>query len=279
MSLARFVLYNAEEFHAYIDRTTFSRRIRFIQNHHTWKPNYTNFNDRPDHEYLLEGMRSYHMNKLTWKDIGQNITTFPDGVIALCRPINRQPAGIWGANRDAICIEHLGDFDKGRDQMRQEQKDAIVAVNAILCKKFSLQPQPAQVVYHHWYDTSGKRFSDDAINKGVVAAQKAQKSCPGSGFFLDPADTIGGNTIEAARLRFYPLVQQYMSTLSAIPAMAPAEQTVAANLLNVRSGAGTQFPVLHQIGRGQKVKVYDRSGDWRRISAGSEEWVHAKYLN
>lgn len=280
MPLAQFVLYSITDFHAYIDRTRFSRPVRFIQNHHTWRPDYKSFKDRPDHTYWLESMRNAHIKERGWNDIGQNITVFPDGIIALCRPIDVQPAGIFGANRGAICIENLGNFDKGSDPMTQEQKEAIIATNAIFCKKFSLKPQPLQVVYHHWYDTSGNRFPDEEINAGVVAARKAQKSCPGSGFFLDPGDALAGNTLKAAQERFYPLIQQYMSTLPAAPApQEPSLHTVSANRLNVRSGASAQSPVLRQIGRGLSVKVHERSGDWCRISADSEEWVSAKFLN
>lgn len=42
--------------------------------------------------------------------------------------------------------------------MSDEQRNAIIKVNALLCKRFSLQPNANTIVYHHWYDlNTGER--------------------------------------------------------------------------------------------------------------------------
>ncbi|MEJ6979796.1 hypothetical protein WG906_05005 [Pedobacter sp. P351] len=81
--------------------------------------------------YWLEFMRNTHINERDWKDIGHHITTFPSGKIVLWRPLNSIPAGIYGANTGAVCIEHFGNFDEGGDEMTRAHRKSIVHLNAI----------------------------------------------------------------------------------------------------------------------------------------------------
>lgn len=123
--------------------------------------------------------------------IGQNITTFPDGNIMLCRDLNIQPAGIKFQNSGAICIENIGDFDKGNDNLNENHKLTIVQVTKFLLQKFNITPNKTNLVYHHWFDlNTGETIEEEG--KGT------KKSCPGSNFF-------GGNTVEAYNNNFLPL--------------------------------------------------------------------------
>lgn len=273
MALSVFTVYTLPQFESYIRLTSFRRTITVIQNHHTFKPDYHDFHARPDHLQLLENMRSFHMKTRGWSDIAQNITTFPDGKIAVCRPIDTMPAGIFGANKGAICIENLGDFDSGKDQMTSEQKNAIVHLNALLCFKFSLHPVDPQVVYHHWFDTKGKRFVPAMVNSGEVTLRSLQKTCPGTGFF-------GGNTINNAKQFFYPQVEQILSTLkqSNTTSVSFKNKRVTASKLNVRSGSGINFPVIHKLFSNSTVQVFSEAGDWSKINATAEEWVSSEFL-
>jgi SH3-like domain-containing protein len=45
------------------------------------------------------------------------------------------------------------------------------------------------------------------------------------------------------------------------------EKEVRAQVLNVRAGPGTQFPILGQLNRGDKVEIEESLEDWRRIKA------------
>ncbi|MEF2144691.1 MAG: SH3 domain-containing protein [Desulfovibrionaceae bacterium] len=53
-------------------------------------------------------------------------------------------------------------------------------------------------------------------------------------------------------------------------------RTVAAELLNVRSGPGVSFPVVGQLPNGQEVRVYETEGKWQRIGEG--RWVSGNWL-
>jgi hypothetical protein len=279
MSLSVFTVYTLPQFESYIRLTAFRRPITVIQNHHTFKPDYHDFHAQQNHLQLLENMRSFHMKSRGWSDIGQNITTFPDGKIAVCRPIDIMPAGIFGANKGAICIENLGNFDIGKngavtDQMTAEQQNAILHLNALLCFKFSLQPVDPHIVYHHWFDTKGKRFTPALVNSGEVTRRSLQKTCPGTGFF-------GGNTINNAKQFFYPQVEQILTTLrqSNTTSVSFKNKRVTASVLNVRGGGGIHFPIIRKLNSNSIVQVFSEVADWSKINATADEWVSTKFLN
>ncbi len=191
-----FELFEIPEFIEWIDNKVVKRSITIIQNHHTYSPSYKHFKGS-NHQALLKGMEAYHINNNGWSAIAQNFTTFPDGKIAVCRDIEKIPAGIKGANKNGICIEHIGNFDTGNDEMTAQQKETIIAINAILCRKFNLEISTGNIVYHHWYDLiTGKRMNGEGVTK----------SCPGTAFF-------GGNKVSDAEASFTPLVKEKYDSL------------------------------------------------------------------
>lgn len=190
----QFILMNMAAFYDWLNNQGLKRSVKLIQNHHTWIPNYSHFKG-DDHFKDLQGMKRSHM-KRGFSDIAQNITIFPDGLIAVCRPINTAPAGIKGANSHGICIENYGNFDIDGDEMSEEQERSILFVNAALCEVYKLEPNTDTVVYHHWWTAGGKRTN------GV----KAAKSCPGTNFF-------GGNKVEDAEENFIPKIKSAMALL------------------------------------------------------------------
>lgn len=237
----QFLLFNKEEFRQWLYNNKFNRIIKLIQNHHTWSPSYINFNGS-NHFSLLQGMKDFHVNSARFSDIAQHLTTFPDGTIAICRSFEKDPAGIIGANSNALCIENIGDFDVGKDIMTQEHKTTIVFLNYILCERFNLAISTNSIVYHNWYDlNSGARLSDKQIG--------SRKTCPGTNYF-------GGNSIEACLKYFLPLVkelQQPVITTSAPSLEIPtfkninALKKVIASSLNVRDfpSAGNIIGILN----------------------------------
>src|SRR5262249_12642125 len=152
----KFILFDLAEFGAFLGSIAVSRVIQLVQNHHTFIPSYAHFNGS-NHFERLRAMEAAHLER-GFAEIAQNLTTFPDGTVAVCRSLDKIPAGIKGANTGGICIENLGNFDQGRDVMTAEQRATIVRVNALLCRRFNLQPNSDSIVYHHWFDlNTGER--------------------------------------------------------------------------------------------------------------------------
>lgn len=174
----KFVLLSSvTSFSSWLRNKTIKRKITHIQLHCTDTPNYKHFKG-DNHFELVEGMESSHIAR-GFNGIGQNITIFPDGKIMLCREFDKICACISGHNTGGLCIENLGLFDKGKDEMSEAQRKAIIGTVKALLKKFNLTPETG-VEYHHWHNSG--------------------KSCPGNNFF-------GGNTKEAYQKNLLPLLK------------------------------------------------------------------------
>jgi hypothetical protein len=192
----KFILMTREEFLIWFRKFKLRRKIKLIQNHHTYIPNYTTFASVKDHFKVLAGMEASHLAR-GFSEIAQNLTTFPDGLIAVCRNFNTAPAGIMGANEYGICIENVGNFDNGGDKMTPEQRMTILFLNALFCKDLKLKVNIDTCVYHHWFDLStGKRTNGTGETK----------SCPGTAWF-------GGNTVQACQQNFIPAVINIQKTI------------------------------------------------------------------
>ncbi|MFK7809391.1 MAG: SH3 domain-containing protein [Saprospiraceae bacterium] len=264
-----FTLMNRQEFKTWLMKQNITRKISMIQNHHTWLPSYANF-DGQNHFWKVIGMRNSHMFERGWSDIGQHITTFPDGkIIVGSRPLNKIPAGIKGNNSEAICIENLGDFDKGRDEMTKAQRDTIVEINAALNLKFALPPSIDHNVYHHWFDLSTTLRTNGKGNT---------KTCPGTAFF-------GGNKIEDAKKNFIPKILKKVKSYPEYKSVFKGEletpiahgMVVRANALNVRSGPSVKKKWMGSVSLGSIVSIYEKKGRWSRISK-DQLWVSSFYL-
>lgn len=99
----------------------------------------------------------------------------------MCRPAAKDGGGFLNPlNKDSITIENVGNFDS--DIMTEEQKQSIILLNALLCKKFNIVPSTSTLIYHCWVQN---------------------KSCPGLKWFE-------GNTRTAAERYFLPLIKAAM---------------------------------------------------------------------
>lgn len=202
----KFVLMTREEFRDWIFNQKFTRKVAKVQQHHTHQPSYKQFNGS-NYFALMKGMEEYHVTGMKWSMISQQLTTFPDGKVAVGRPFDIAPEGSFGLQNkeamhkieaDAIAIENLGNFDD--NHMTAEQKETIVTVTALLMLKYGLAPSIDSITYHHWWDiNSGERVLDSSHGHAV-------KTCPGTEFF-------GGNSTASAKNNLYPLVRIKMQEI------------------------------------------------------------------
>jgi uncharacterized protein YraI len=251
------------EFEGWLKSQQLARTVLSLQQHHTWSPNYGQFTGG-NHFALQQGMKHHHVTNNGWADIGQHFTTFPDGTIMTGRPLEQSPACILGNNANAICIEHLGNFDAGKDAMTPAHRKTIIQMTAAICARYGIPVTTDRVVYHHWFDLkSGARTNGTG----------STKTCPGTAFF-------GGNSVEKAKSSFLPLVR------AAMPASSGRTPTVdisfygsvTASTLNVRSGPGGDFAKVNAVLLGSIVRVYDEREGWLKISASRKEWVAGKFV-
>lgn len=191
--MSEFKMFDEKTFIEYVSSLKTKRKIKYIQLHHTYSPSYSHFNG-DNHLVLQKNMKNYHTKTNGWTDIAQHFTIFPDGNIVSGRSLDVAPAGIYGANSNGICIECLGNFDKGGDIMTDVQKNAIVFVVKTLLDKFGLKAESG-VTYHAWWSSDGRDLGDYVRGHSV-------KTCPGTNFF-------GGNTLTAYEKNLMPLIKAF----------------------------------------------------------------------
>jgi len=262
-----FSKFSVNEFKEWLSTLKVGRTILKVQQHHTYSPSYVHFKS-DNHFDLQKAMKNYHVVHNGWSDIGQHFTVFPDGSILTGRNIEKSPACIYGQNTNSICIENLGNFDIGGDQMSPEQKNAIIEVTRLLCVKFNLPINKDRIVYHHWFDlVSGAR------NDGT----KNNKSCPGTNFF-------GGNKVADAENNFYPLVKGLINDndIKVNDDSILKYVMVTSSTLNVREQSNYESSKAkdrNPIKFGSVLRVYREENDWLKISNSSEHWVSKRYTN
>lgn len=252
------------EFENWIANFKVARTVLYLQQHHTWSPNYTLF-DGNNHFELQKSMKDYHVHHNGWMDIGQHFTIFPDGSIITGRSLEVSPACILGNNANAICIENLGNFDIDKDVMTTQQRDGIIRATAAICKKFSIPVNTDKIVYHHWFNLStGER------NNGT----QNNKSCPGTNFF-------GGNTVEACQANFLPLVLEALNgDIETDTSSILKYVTVTSDTLNIRKQPkynSDKVPDREPATFGAVLRVYQVKNGWLKISDSKNHWVSERY--
>lgn len=216
---------------------------------------------------MQQGMKNHHVVNNGWRDIGQHFSIYPDGMIVTGRSLESSPACIYMNNANSVCIENIGYFDEGHDEMTEEQKESIIRVTAAICRKFDIPVNTDKIVYHHWFNLStGER------NNGAGG----NKTCPGTRFF-------GGNKVEDCEQYFLPLISASLANEEPDERPIPRVSkyvSVTATRLNVRTGNSTQFslaPDREAAEFGSVLRVYEERNGWYRISSSKQHWVYGRY--
>ncbi len=260
-----FTLMSVVEFEAWLGQRPVARTVLTLQQHHTWSPAYAQFTGA-NHFALQAAMKQHHVTNNGWGDIGQHFTTFPDGTIMTGRSLEQTPACIKGQNANAVCVEHVGNFDAGRDLMSVEHRTSIVATTAAICRRFAIPVNADRIVYHHWFHLDTGARTNGSGNT---------KTCPGTAFF-------GGNTVENAQRSFLPLIRRYLGgVVAATPEPLAASLRYAAvttDTLNVRRGPSGNASKVNTVILGSVLRVHDERDGWLRISASRDHWVSARLV-
>lgn len=254
-----------QEFETWLFQQRVGRTILKVQQHHTYIPSYVHFNGS-NHFERQRAMKNHHVHHNGWRDIGQHFTTFPDGTIMTGRSLELSPACITNQNAHSLCLEHLGNFDRGGDVMTPEQQNTIVGMTALLCKRFGLQVHAQSIVYHHWF-----RLDTGVRNNGAGG----NKSCPGTQFF-------GGNKVADAEAHFFPLVQSHLAGAPIYPSLPQVLKyvTVTVPVLNIRTQPNAQSSRVTErpsVTLGAVLRVFEERSGWYKISQSQSHWVAGRF--
>ena len=258
-----FLKMTIQEFEDWISLQKIARTVLTIQQHHTLIPTYAQFSGS-NHFELQQGMKNHHVHANGWNDIGQHFTTFPDGSILTGRSLEKSPACIIGQNANDICIEHIGNFDIGKDSMNTAHWGTTIRITAKLCNRFNLPVNSNSIIYHHWFDlVSGNRNNGTHNNK----------SCPGSNFF-------GGNKVINCEMNFLPLISQRIQVQKVNAGSVRKYVITTAPTLNIRSlpdASSAKITSREAASLGAVLRVYDELEGWYKISNSQQHWVAAKH--
>jgi hypothetical protein len=259
-----FTKMTVQQFEHWVSSLRVARTITRIQQHHTMIPSYVHFTGN-NHFERQRAMKNYHITHNGMADIAQHFTIFPDGIIMTGRSLEQTAAGIKYQNAGAICFEFFGNFDKGKDVMTLQQKDAIIAANAALCKRFNLTPNTDTIVYHHWY-----RLNNGFRNNGAGG----NKSCPGTNFF-------GGNKVEDCQKNFIPLIKNKITgAITPTNANILGYAVVNTASLNIRTQASSSSSKANDRQAatfGAVLRIYERKNGFIKISNSQSHWVAERF--
>ena len=258
------------EFKSWLNKQNVTRKVTRLQVHHMWMPDYSCWpKDNPLRRQ--KNTKDYHINHNKWGNIAQHFSIFPDGHIVTGRSLNSTPIGITGWNTNAICIEIYGNFDKGKDNMTEAQKKAVIGLYGELCKKFKLTPSTYTIRPHCWFTAGGTYIGDYSISRSA-------KTCPGTNF-------MGiGNTKKAFVNKFYPMIKEYINGESTSKVKEPVQTSkyttgvyrVNTDDLNVREKATSDSKKVGVVHKGDAYTITKISGNWGYLKS-KLGWIHLGY--
>ena len=281
------LLENKKDVRDWLAKQKVTRKITRLQVHHMDLPNYSTW-EKTDKKVFSEPHfgRTQSLNdygKKTWGSgasdghghyIAQHFNVFPDGKITTGRHLNSKPIGIRGWNDSAICIEIYGDFDKGKDVMTKEQKQAVIYLYGELCKRFKIPVDTRHIRPHCWFTAGGTYL-------GKYDPNRSAKTCPGTNF-------MGYGCSPSGFAKFIKEVKAYVNGNKIFNESSTTnegfKQYIArckVNDLNCRKGPGTNYDVECQIDKGVAITIVEEKkskdgGTWCKCKAGY--YTNKKYM-
>ena len=215
-----------------------------LPNYHTWDTTDKRIYKNNRELGCTKALDDFGKNKWHYKDgdnhyIAQHFNIFPNGKITTGRSLNSKPIGITGWNDYAICVEIYGDFDK--DIMTSSQRESVVALYALLCKKFNLKPSTNTIRAHCWFTAGGTYLGDYYKNKSA-------KTCPGTNFMNF------GNSRSAFINNFYPLIEGYLSNKKKdSDKFVKMVKNISGEKLNIRSSPNWNGDIIDTLNTGDSL--------------------------
>jgi hypothetical protein len=99
----------------------------------------------------LQILKEVEMNQTFeygYDEIAQNMTVFPDSKIAICRDINKIPAGFNGSKQFSIRVEYILNPVNGACPITDNLIDFNIWFNALLGMKLNINPSDLLIVNH-----------------------------------------------------------------------------------------------------------------------------------
>ena len=279
------LLENTKDVRNWLSKQKVTRTINRLQVHHMDLPNYSTW-EKTDKKVFSEPHfgRTQSLNdygRRTWGRgasdghghyIAQHFNIFPDGKITTGRHLNSKPIGIRGWNDGAICVEIYGDFDKGKDNMTEAQKEAVIALYGELCKRFNIPVNTTHIRPHCWFTAGGTYL-------GKYDSSRSAKTCPGTNF-------MGYGCSPSGFAKFINEVKAYVNRKETPKEEAEAlfKQYIAKPTVDGlvgRKGPGAEYDKVTMIDTDIAITIVGEAkakdgGTWLKCKSGY--YVNKKYM-
>ncbi|MDD5879603.1 MAG: hypothetical protein PUC84_10520, partial [Clostridiales bacterium] len=118
---------------------------------------------------------------------------------------------------------------------------SVIALYALLCKKFNIKPSTNTIRAHCWFTSGG-------VYLGDYYANKSAKSCPGTNFMNF------GNSRSAFVNNFYPLIEGYLSNNSnGSGEFVKMVKNISSEKLNIRSSPNWKADIIAKLNPGDSL--------------------------
>ena len=272
------LLENAKDVRNWLAKQKVTRKITRLQVHMMDLPNYSTW-EKTDKKVFSEphfgrtqSLDSYGKSKWGYSDghghyIAQHFNIFLDGKITTGRNLNSTPIGIKGWNTNAICIEIYGCFNKGKDKMTEAQKEAVIYLYGLLCKRFDIPVDINHIRPHCWFTAGGTYL-------GKYIPLRSAKKCPGTAFW-------GYGCSPSGFAHFIKDVKNYVDGVEEQPKVVDRsgekdvpnyKVKVITDTLNVRYGASTSYDKKSTLKKGDVVTITHEKDGWGLIQ-GAKGWI------
>ncbi len=180
------------QFAAELAAFRFTRTVKEVHMHHTWKPRKSDYTGVG----TIEGMWRFHTQNNGWSDIAQHLSIAPDGTVWTGRDWNKTPASATGHSAGAFMFETIGNFDVGQEKLEGKQRQAVIDVIARVQLRFGL---PVESLRFHRQFTNEKTCPGNGIPRADILEEvrrRREQLTGGRGFVADgalaAADGSGG---------------------------------------------------------------------------------------
>ncbi|HST62204.1 MAG TPA: caspase family protein [Longimicrobium sp.] len=175
------------QFAAELAAFRFTRTVKEVHMHHTWKPRKSDYTGVG----TIEGMWRFHTRNNGWSDIAQHLSIAPDGTVWTGRDWNKTPASATGHSAGSFMFETIGNFDVGQEKLEGKQRQAVIDVIARVQLKFGL---PVESLRFHRQFTNEKTCPGNGIPRAEILEEvrrRREQLTGGRGF------VAGGAFVEA----------------------------------------------------------------------------------
>jgi N-acetylmuramoyl-L-alanine amidase len=204
----------------------------------------------------VENILHYWKSVLGWNTPGYHYMIKPDGEAVNLVPIEKPSNGVKGFNAHSINISYIGGVQTHKDDPVNAYGRPIdnrtpqqLATMRNLVERFSTM-FPSAIIQGH------RDFSPDKNRDGIIEPSEWMKTCP-SFSVKKWLDDIG-----------------FRSKFIAIKFMTSTP-------VNLREGAGTNFPVMQVLPANTPIRILASAADWSYIKlAGTETkgWIVSRYI-